>query len=60
MLAGWCNLSGGKVTVSKGRGVFGIFVIEDFKIFVQILLSRFGCVFLLLVFKRNRLLLGIE
>ena len=45
--------------VGKGRGVFGIFAIEDFKVFVQILLSRFACVFLLLVVRRNRLLLGI-
>ena len=48
------------MTVSRGRGVFGVFMIKDFKVFVQILLGRFGCALLWLVVRKNSLLLGIE
>ena len=35
-------------------------MIEDFEIFVQILLSRFKCMFFLLVVRKDRLILGVE
>ena len=47
------------MTTSKGRGVFGVFTIKDFKVFVHIILGRFRCVLLWLVV-RNSLLLGIK
>ena len=46
--------------VIRGRGVFGVFVIKEVKVFVQILLGRFGCALLWLIVRKNSLLLGIE
>lgn len=45
--------------VSRGRGVFRVFAIKDFKVFVQILLGRFGCALLWLVVRKSSWLLGI-
>ena len=45
---------------SRGRGVFRVFIIKNFKVFVHIILGRFRCVLLWLVVRRNSLLLVIK